>query len=277
MAEWQKQTRMYGICLFPIALFLALQLGVQTASGQEKQTTLIGLTADNALLRFTTKNPREVTRVIVKGVTGALVGIDFRPANKLLYGVTNTNNIYTIDPTTGAATLVCTLTTSLDGDLRSGVDFNPQSDRLRLVTKSGQNLRVHADLGAAATDGALAYASTDRNLGKRPMITAVAYTNSIPDAPVTKTFDIDADLDILALQEPPNDGILTTVGPLGVDFGPLGGFDILTDGNGIDHAYAASGSTLYTIDLATGAATTLGAIGDGKVNLVGLTAEAAAE
>jgi hypothetical protein len=103
----------------------------------------------------------------------------------------------------------------------------------------------------------------------------VAYTNSIPATPVTKTFDIDSNLDVLVLQEPPNDGVLATVGPLGIDFGPMGGFDILTDGSGGDHAFAASGSTLYTIDLGTGAATTLGTIGDGSFNLVGLATVAA--
>jgi hypothetical protein len=45
-----------------------------------------------------------------------------------------------------------------------------------------------------------------------------------------------------------------TVGPLGVDFGPTGGFDVLTDADGRDRAWAASGTALYTVDLGTGAA-----------------------
>jgi Domain of unknown function (DUF4394) len=257
-----------------IALSLMMQMGVLPAAGQTGQINLIGLTNSNILVRFTANSPRETTHVTVSGLTGTLVGIDSRPTNGLLYGVTNANNIYTIDLATGTATLVCTLTVAFDGDLHSGVDFNPQSDRLRLVAKNGQNLRVHADLGATATDGTLAYAATDRNAGTKPTITAVAYTNSIPNAPVTKTFDIDATLDVLVLQEPPNDGVLATVGPLGIDFGPTGGFDILTDSSGRDHAFAASGSTLYAIDLATGAATTLGTIGDGSFTLVGLAAVA---
>ena len=258
-----------------IALSWTMQMVVLAVAGQAEQVNLIGLTTDNTLVRFTANSPRETTRVIVSGVTGTLLGIDFRPANGLLYGVTDANNIYSIDPATGATTLVCTLTTSFDGALHSGVDFNPQSDRLRLVARNGQNLRIHADLGATATDGTLVYAATDRNAGTKPTITAVAYTNSIPSTPVTKTFDIDSNLDVLVLQEPPNDGVLATVGPLGIDFGPMGGFDILTDGSGGDHAFAASGSTLYTIDLGTGAATTLGTIGDGSFNFVGLAAVAA--
>jgi hypothetical protein len=282
MAKWVKdemdKKRSVLFCSFFLSFFpclfatlsLVTQMKVLALAEQAGPINLVGLSTNNTLIRFTASNPREATRVTVSGVTGTLVGIDFRPTNGRLYGVTDANNIYTIDPTTGAATLICTLTTSFDGALQSGVDFNPQSDRLRLVTRNGQNLRVHVDLGATAIDGPVAYAFTDRNLGKRPFVTAVAYTNSIPNAPITKTFDIDANLDILALQEPPNDGLLITVGPLGIDFGPTGGFDIFTDGNGEEHAFAASRSTLYGIDLQTGAATTLGIIGDGSFNLVGL-------
>lgn len=240
-----------------------------------RNANLIGLSEDNTLVVFASDRPSETRRVKVTEVSGTLLGIDSRPANGLLYGVTNANNIYTIDPATGASMLVCTLTVAFDGALRSGVDFNPQSDRLRLVSNNGQNLRVHADIGAAATDGALAYAPTDRHFGKKPTITATAYTNSVADAPYTKTFDIDSDLDVLVLQEPPNDGVLVTVGPLGIDFGPLGGFDIITDGSGVDSTFAASGSTLYAINLETGAATVLGTIGDGSVNLIGLAATGA--
>ena len=39
-----------------------------------------------------------------------VLGIDFRPANGLLYGITNQNRLLTINPSTGAATLVAALT-----------------------------------------------------------------------------------------------------------------------------------------------------------------------
>ena len=50
-----------------------------------------------------------------------------------------------------------------------------------------------------------------------------------------------------------------TVGPLGVDFGPLTGFDVVTEA-GVDRAFAVAGSSLYGIDLATGTARPLGAV-----------------
>jgi hypothetical protein len=94
---------------------------------------------------------------------------------------------------------------------------------------------------------------------------------------VTKLFDIDGALDILALQDPPNDGILATVGPLGADFASFAGFDIVSEG-GVDRAFAVSGTVLYGIDLATGAARALGTVGAPPgVSLVGLTVVPARE
>ncbi len=232
--------------------------------------TLVGLTTDNTLVVFDAGRPSEVRTVKVGRVGGTLLGIDLRPADGRLYGLSTANNLYVLDPVTGAATLVSTLTVPFDGGVRSGVDFNPQADRLRLVGSNGQNLRVHPELGASATDGALAYARGDRHFGRKPAVTACAYTSSVARAPSTKTFDIDSALDVLVLQEPPNDGLLKTVGPLGVDFDGASGFDILTDAAGRDHGFAASRSTLYRIDLATGAASPLGTIGSGRSPLIGL-------
>jgi hypothetical protein len=187
--------------------------------------------------------------------------------------VSSANDLHRIDALRGTARLVSTLTVGFEGSPRSGFDFNPQADRLRLVAASGQNLRVHVALGAVAVDGPLAYAGGDRNVGARPRITAVAYGNNVAGATTTRMFDIDSELDVLALQDPPNDGVLRTVGPLGVDFGPSGGFDILTGPDGAELAFAASGAALYGIDLATGAARALGAIGDGRSQLIGLAVE----
>jgi len=224
------------------------------------------------MLGFHADRPAEVRRVQPQGLSGRLIGIDRRPADGVLYGLTTTNEVYRIDPRTGQASLVSSLTVPFDGDARSGVDFNPQADRLRVVSHDGQNLRVNVMLGATAVDGALRYKDGDSGAGKRPRITASAYTHNIADAPDTKLFEIDDERDVLVLQDPPNDGVLTTVGPLGIDFGPLGGFDIVTDAAGRDAGYAASGATLYAIDLSTGAARSMGTIGDGRASIVGLAA-----
>jgi hypothetical protein len=218
---------------------------------------IIGLTSNNVLVRFGSDQP---TRVQVSGLDGNLQCIDFRPANGLLYGVTDTDKIYTINPNTGNARFQKTLSTSFNGGFQSGCDFNPVLDRLRLVGSNKQNFSVNVDDGTATPQTPLAFVSGDPNSGIDPNITGGAYTNSRPKAPTptsTQLFDIDYDRDVLVLQDPPN-GTLTTVGSLGVNFAPIAGFDIFTDTNGRNFAFAISGSTIYSIDLSTGAATKLG-------------------
>jgi len=232
---------------------------------------LVALTGDGRLVAFLAGRPADASVRTPDGIEDRICGIDWRPANGLLYAVTTASEIYTIDPGSGEATFVSTLTKPFDGETRSGVDFTPAADRLRLVGGEGQNLRVNVDVGATALDGPLAYRAGDPNFGARPAIAAVAYTKNRPGTALTEMFDLDHALDVLARQEPPNDGVLETIGPLGVDLPPLAGFEIVTTPDGREHAYAAFADRLYAIDLASGRATELGAIGGAPGTIVGLT------
>ena len=257
---------------------------------------LIGLDNNNNLVSFDPNNLTSTRRVGVTGITGNLVGIDFRPRNGDLFGVTDANKVYTINPDTGVATLVLTPNAppfTLNGT-SFGFDFNPTPDAIRVVSDANQSTRLSPNTGGlAGTDTPLAYAATDLNAGKDPNIVAAAYTNSFAPSPDatrrTTLYVIDSVLDTLATQGSmnflpgspspavsPNTGRLFTVGSLGIDFGPFGGFDILSS-NGVDTAFAASGSSLYSINLSTGAATTLGTIDGGNVNIVGLAARSVPE
>ena len=188
----------------------------------------------------------------------------------MVYGITDADKIYTIDPNSGAVTLISTLDTSFDATTVSGFDFNPVADRLRLVGDNDQDFRINVDTGAVTVDGTLAYADADDNSGTNPRVTAAAYTNAIAMPTTTALYDIDTDLDILVLQNPPNDGTLMTVGDLGVDFDDLAGFDIISSEEGSSTAFAVSDSTLYSIDLVTGAASSLGTIGSEASTYLGL-------
>jgi Ca2+-binding RTX toxin-like protein len=269
---------------------------------------LFALTDKNSLVSFDPDRPDQATSIQVTGISGNLIGIDLRPANGLLYGVTDTNNIYTINVNTGAATLVSSIAPiPFNAGQLSGVDFNPIPDRLRLVGSNDQNLRVNVDNGLVVDgnnnpadgiqpDGTLAYAANDFNAGVDPNITAAAYTNSLAPSPRsgrTTLYNIDSNLDTLVTQgspnflmgDPntpvsPNSGQLFTVGSLGVDFGATAGFDIFSlanpanPNNSVNLAYAVTGSTLYGINLSTGTATNLGTIGNGSFNFIGLSATA---
>jgi uncharacterized protein DUF4394 len=234
-------------------------------------TMLVALGEDGTLAVFPSDRPADVRVVRVSGVSGRLVGIDVRPADGRVYGLAGTSDLYRLEVERGTATLVASLTVPFDGGARSGVDFNPQSDRLRLVSGEGQNVRVHPTLGAAAVDRPVAWKPGDPHAGGRPRIAAAAYTHNVANAPTTRLLVIDAEADVLAAQDPPNDGILATIGPLGVDVGPLAGFDVVTDPEGRDHGFLAAGRALYAVDVDSGRCTPLGTIGGEGPGVVGLT------
>lgn len=234
-------------------------------------TTLAGLTTDDALVLFDDANPTVAKFVPITGVGGDLLGIDFRPANGLLYGVSTTNEIYTINPATGAASLASTLSEPFKASAVSGFDFNPVADRLRLVGDNNQDFRINVETGAVTVDGNLAFAANDANASQDANITAAAYTNAFAGTTSTQLYNIDGLLDILTLQNPPNDGIQQTIGALGADFEAIAGFDIISSPAGDNIPFAASNSTLYRIDLSSGASTPIGSIGSGNLSLKGLT------
>jgi len=241
-------------------------------SSQAKAIELVALVDDGSLLVLATDRPAEARAVTLRGVGGRLIGIDWRPADRQLWGLSDRNDLYRIDVAGGTATLTSTLTLPFDGGAASGVDFTPQNDRLRLLGSTGQNMRVQVTLGATALDKPLAYASGDPNAGHRPAIAASGYDHNVAAAPVTMLFAIDAELDVLVRVDPPNDGQLVTIGPLGVDVGPETGFEIVTGTGGVESAFVAAGGTLYTLDLSSGRASPAGSIGGGRGSVVSLAA-----
>jgi hypothetical protein len=192
-----------------------------------------------------------------------------------LYGVGNFGGVYQINPATKVATQVSTLSVALSGS-RFGFDFNPVADRLRIVSDLEQNLRVNVDTGATTVDTPLQYGPLQPGAtGDNPNVVGAAYTNSGFAVPASTTlFDIDVrtNEDRLVIQNPPNAGTLTVVGPLGVNASSLLGFDILFDpfnnsNTGLAALQLTTGgvSQLYSINLSTGAAGLLGDIGGGDL------------
>ena len=204
-------------------------------------------------------------------------GLDFRPADGVLYGyqpTSNTSGIYSVNLNTGATTFIRTSTPPTTGS-PIGIDFNPMADRLRVVSTSNNNLRINVDTGATTVDGTLAYDTGDVNARRNPTIADAAYTNNDTN-PVTGTtlYYIDSGLGTLATTSNPNGNLLggvlttllTTVGSLGPNINRnFVGFDIFTDSNGVNTAFASlqvgQATSLYTINLSTGVATFNGAIG----------------
>ena len=207
----------------------------------------------NALQIFDPNKPEPIT----KAVTGlqsneSILGIDFRPVNGQLYALGSTSRIYTINLGTGVATQVGSgaFSTPLVGT-EFGFDFNPTVDRIRVVSNTGQNLRINPN------DGTIA--AMDMNLSpSMPMVGAAAYTDNFAGTTSTSLFVIDHNTDKLYLQNPPNDGILVERGSLGINITSTNGFDI---GSKSQKAYflgtIGSDTKIYTINLSNGNATVL--------------------
>lgn len=233
--------------------------------------TVFGATVDNKLVSFKPATPGTFdTTTAITGLQGGenILGIDFRQANGKLYAATTAGRIYTIDPTSAAATMVSTLaadaadTTSPFAGLSGnafGVDFNPVADRLRVVSDTGQSLRINVDTGATTTD-------TNLNPGT-PQVFAVAYKQSFPMTTATQLIDIDLATNSLQLQNPPNDGVLTPIGALDptLTFTNVGGFDIGGGDDGLSlgalQPNGSAQSTLYKVNLKTGAVSPVGPVG----------------
>ncbi len=214
--------------------------------------TAIALTGDRTLLTIDTATAAVTATVEVQGVT-SLLGIDLRPGNGKLYGVTDAQAIVEIDAATGAVIEIATMNTPMAlTDAPVVVDFNPAADRLRFMSGT-TNHRVNPDTGEVTVDGPLAFVAEDMHAGEAPNIVAAAYTNSYGKPEKTAMFDIDATISAVIQQTAPNDGTLAAIGKLGpVVEGPVG-FDVATTADGTNTAWLAANGGLHTVDLATGA------------------------
>ena len=248
---------------FARSLFAAGVVAVGLTS-QAHALAVYGLTGTGSLVGFDSATPGAIrSTVLVSGLNAgaSLIGIDFRPATGQLYGVSSDSRIYAINLTSGVASSVGSAGAFTVNGSVGDIDFNPTVDRIRFVTTNDQNLRLNPNDGSlAATDTALAYAAGDVNAGANPNIAGAAYTNSFAGATTTTLYDIDSTLGVLTTQAPPNNGLLNTVGALGVATSANVGFDIFFFGN---QAFASLGSDrggygFYGINLATGAASLIG-------------------
>lgn len=252
----------------------ALILGFTTISCKDDNNNIVDvikpdltfftLLNGNQLLKINANNSATATATTpITGLMASdlLTAIDFRPATGELYGVSSQSRIYAINQETGVARVIgaTALNPTISGTA-VGLDFNPTVDRIRLVTNTGQNLRLHPETGAiAATDMAI-------NGGTGPKIESVAYTNNTAGSTTTILYDIDSQTDKLYKQDPPNNGTLVEVGALGTDISMSAGFDINPAGDiALTAVMISSKWELHQIDLTTGKSTKLGDLPSGNI------------
>ncbi|HEY6564156.1 MAG TPA: DUF4394 domain-containing protein [Pirellulaceae bacterium] len=241
---------------------------------------IYGTTVFRNLVSFDSTSPGTLlTNVPITGLVDqfeSVAGLDFRPANGQLYALGNAPGsiyrLYTLNLTTGVATRVVGNTDLVLAGTNWGFDFNPAADRIRVVSDSNTSIRLNPN------DGMLA--GTDTNLNPAGSVVAVAYDRNDTNAGTPTTlFGIDSASDQLVRiggvdgNPSPNGGVISNIGPLGADTLGFTSFDISNSGT----AYAALSigapmpSTLYTINLGTGAASPVGQIGDGTDGITGLS------
>lgn len=233
------------------------------------------LTAEQQLVKVAAKAPQQIIEQrALQGLSAAeqLIGIDYRVAYGVLFGLSNQGQLYQINTTDGSLTKVGTaLPAGTLTDAAYGFDFNPAADRIRVVNVQGQNLRLHPETGALAfTDPKLHYDADDVNANKQPAIVAAAYTYNQQNEKLTTNYAIDLAQGTLVTQgsiegqEPavsPNTGTLFTVGSLGLAALSDVAFDI-SDLRNIGllavSKQGAAVSSLYQVDLASGKTLLLG-------------------
>ena len=233
-----------------ILLATAAVIAAGTAANAAQVAALIG---GDTIAIVDTEQKKATKSMKVTGIEGALVGIDVRPADNMLYGLVEDGTVVTI-AMDGKATKKSKLETMLNKGVTATVDFNPVADRLRVMGSDGMSLRANVDDGKVTKDGDHKYAETDMHKGEKPNVIAGAYTNAVKGAKETALFNIDGTIGALVKQAPPNDGTLNAVGKLGIT-PKVVAFDIWSDGNGKNDAWLMADGTLYSVDLASGKAT----------------------
>jgi hypothetical protein len=244
-----------------LVFFVACSLAQVLPSGSK----LLVLLNHNVLLVTPGDAPYTGSVYQLSSIPGIIRGIDVRPANGVLYAITNFGQFWSIDYNTGAQTLVSNQTVKFNGGQDFGFDFNPTVDRARCIGRNTKNARYNVDTGALSDFDPVApgiqfdlnenYPAAPSTV---PQVVGAAYTNSYTGPPLTtKLYVVDIANFNLALQNPPNNGTLTTVGSLGITGFKKAGFDIYTNKatNATTAILGTNKKNFYTVDLTTGAAT----------------------
>ncbi len=278
-----KKLTTYALVLGVPAIALALLMGIsnkQSVGIAQTATTSVtsgvtlpgrniyALTSDNAIYLLAPGATQYTRLGRVNTAGGNLIGIDFRPADGQLYGLTDQGQIYTISLNPfGRATLVSTMNPRFTGGFGALVDFNPVVNALRVAGSNDQNLAVvnsnGGNLNTVAAQTKFAYDPKDVNAGKDPELVGGAYNNNRAGAASTLFYVVDHDLDTLVTissksatgSSNTGGGQLQTIGQFvdangnPLNMSPTTDFDIYTDANGRNFLVGQTTRLLFSIDL----------------------------
>jgi len=250
---------------------LSKQLRVEQLEGREVPAIMLAVTGSDHLITFDSANPTAIrTNVAITGLAAGerITDIDVRPATGGLYGLSNLHQLYLINASNGAATQVGTVAGVNAQNV--GIDFDPVSDQLRVVSNHGQVLAVNPlDASSIGTGPALSFRAGDAFQGQSPRVTSIAYTNGVSGASSSIQYGIDQSRNALVRisNSLSTGGVVKTVGSLGVDVNQSVGFDIdpaLNVGYVTVPVPGSSASVFGVVNLATGGTTLISPIGNNR-------------
>lgn len=232
---------------------------------------IFAVTEGNNLVTMRPGNPGQLLgKKKIKGLQSgeAVVAIDFRPSTGELFGLGSSSRLYVIDTDDARAHEVGTGPFApLLAGTDFGFDFDPGTDKLRVLSDADQNLELDPNTGAVtSTDTALAYAAGDPNFGVNPNVSGAAFANGLSGS--SNLYAVDTGLDTLVrLSAPTGTGQLLTIGALGTDVSGKVGLDMSSFG-AMFASMTPTGQTesnLYVIDAVSGTATLIGRIHSGSL------------
>jgi hypothetical protein len=219
------------------------------------------------LVKFAESDPSKVTKSTITGLaTGEhLVGIAFRAKDTKLYAVSSASRLLVLDTASAKATAVGPkFVVPLVGQA-FGFAFDPSADEARVHSDLAEDLRVDPQTGwLSGNDPGLVFRNDDRFAAESPSVVANAYSKPPIAGGKGTLYAIDADHDILGVLPVPLAGEVVTVGDLGVDVEGPAGFDITQTGEAFAALRVDGTTSLYAIDLGTGKAKAMAAIGVGS-------------
>jgi uncharacterized protein DUF4394 len=238
-------------------------------------TRLLGLIAPTEIISFTTDRPQQLLRnVHLHGlpIGDLLVAIAVRPANGIAYGLTRTG-LYDLDLTGGTAELIGA---GLGVTLPAGqiaCDFDPATDRLRVVAGADLNLSIDPYTGTIVSDDAsFAFAAGDLNDGAPADLRSVAFTGRAAPLTTSTCYALESSGALLARLGNPasapgesRDGTLYTIGPVAIDgVTSLPSVQAMTT-TGKTTGYAVlqtspTASSLFLVNLTSGKAAPVGTV-----------------
>ncbi len=254
---------------FLILLAAGLTLSVPAAASAAEQ--FAGLTDDNHLVLFRSDSPGNLQgSAPITGIQSGekLVGLGWLDTIGRLYALGSSNRVYIVNPVTGAATPLSSVPFAppLNGTTFTFA-IDPMTQLARTYSSTNQDLRISVANGqVAGVDAPYAYDPSDPGAGTTPVLAALAYAQPPAGGGSSTLYGIDTERDAL-VTAPTQAALVRTLGALNVDATGSAALAIVTTTPSAatttaptTAAFAAlspgTGETprLYTVDLATGAA-----------------------